>query len=52
MAATTALDEALKRTNLSRSNQMEMLTFRFSDGQLYGINVLQDYRDSGKSPPF
>lgn len=38
---TTSLDEALKRTNLSRSNQMEMLTFRLSDGQLYGINVFK-----------
>ncbi len=41
MATTTALDEALKRTSLSRSNQMEMLTFRLSDGQLYGINVFK-----------
>lgn len=41
MAATTALDEALKRSSLSRSNQMEMLTFRLSDGQLYGINVFK-----------
>lgn len=41
MASTTALDEALKRTSLSRSNQMEMLTFRLSDGQLYGINVFK-----------
>lgn len=41
MATTTTLDEALKRTNLSRSNQMEMLTFRLSDGQLYGINVFK-----------
>ncbi len=38
---TNSLDEALKRTNLSRSNQMEMLTFRLSDGQLYGINVFK-----------
>lgn len=37
----TSLDEALKRTSLSRSNQMEMLTFRLSDGQLYGINVFK-----------
>jgi two-component system, chemotaxis family, chemotaxis protein CheV len=41
MAAATSLDEALKRTSLSRSNQMEMLTFRLSDGQLYGINVFK-----------
>ncbi len=38
---TTSLDEALKRTSLSRSNQMEMLTFRLSDKQLYGINVFK-----------
>ena len=37
----SSLDEALKRTSLSRSNQMEMLTFRLSDGQLYGINVFK-----------
>ncbi len=37
----TAIDEAIKRTSLSRSNQMEMLTFRLSDGQLYGINVFK-----------
>ena len=37
----TALDEALKRSNLSRSNQMEMLTFRLSDNQIYGINVFK-----------
>ncbi len=37
----TAFDEAIKRTNLSRSNQMEMLTFRLSDNQLYGINVFK-----------
>ena len=41
MATTTSLDEALKRTSLSRTNQMEMLTFRLSDGQLYGINVFK-----------
>lgn len=41
MATTTSLDEALKRTSLSRSNQMEMLTFRLSDKQLYGINVFK-----------
>lgn len=41
MAITTTLDEALKRTSLSRTNQMEMLTFRLSDGQLYGINVFK-----------
>ena len=37
----TSLDEALQRTGLSRSNQMEMLTFRLTDGQLYGINVFK-----------
>ena len=39
MAST--LDEALQRTNLSLSNQMEMLTFRLTDNQLYGINVFK-----------
>ena len=37
----TSLDEALQRTNLSQSNQMEMLTFRLTDEQLYGINVFK-----------
>nr|WP_320050303.1 chemotaxis protein [uncultured Desulfuromonas sp.] len=35
------LYEAATRTSLSQSNQMEMLTFRLSDGQLYGINVFK-----------
>lgn len=35
------LDEAIRRSNLSNSNQMEMLTFRLSDNQLYGINVFK-----------
>jgi two-component system chemotaxis response regulator CheV len=39
MAST--LDEALQRTKLSQSNQMEMLTFRLTDDQLYGINVFK-----------
>ncbi|CAH2030780.1 chemotaxis protein CheV [Trichlorobacter ammonificans] len=39
--SSSTLDEALKRTSLSRSNQMEMLTFRLTDGQLYGINVFK-----------
>ncbi len=39
MAST--LDEALQRSNLSQSNQMEMLTFRLTDNQLYGINVFK-----------
>jgi two-component system, chemotaxis family, chemotaxis protein CheV len=39
MAST--LDEALQRSNLSQSNQMEMLTFRLTDTQLYGINVFK-----------
>lgn len=38
---TSSLDEALQRTNLSQSNQMEMLTFRLTDNQLYGINVFK-----------
>ncbi|HIJ94808.1 MAG TPA: chemotaxis protein CheV [Desulfuromonadales bacterium] len=37
----SSLDEALQRTNLSQSNQMEMLTFRLTDNQLYGINVFK-----------
>jgi len=37
----SSLDEALQRINLSQSNQMEMLTFRLTDNQLYGINVFK-----------
>ncbi len=37
----STLDEALQRTKLSQSNQMEMLTFRLTDDQLYGINVFK-----------
>ncbi|MDA8428750.1 MAG: chemotaxis protein [Geobacteraceae bacterium] len=37
----SSLDEALQRTKLSQSNQMEMLTFRLTDQQLYGINVFK-----------
>lgn len=37
----TSLDEALQRSNLAQSNQMEMLTFRLTDNQLYGINVFK-----------
>lgn len=37
----TSLDEALQRSSLSQSNQMEMLTFRLTDNQLYGINVFK-----------
>jgi len=36
-----SLDEAIRRSTLSSSNQMEMLTFRLTDGQLYGINVFK-----------
>ncbi|SHI92206.1 two-component system, chemotaxis family, response regulator CheV [Malonomonas rubra DSM 5091] len=36
-----SLDEAIRRSKLSSSNQMEMLTFRLTDGQLYGINVFK-----------
>ncbi|HQB39634.1 MAG TPA: chemotaxis protein [Deltaproteobacteria bacterium] len=36
-----AFDEAVRRMNLSSSNQMEMLTFRLTDNQLYGINVFK-----------
>jgi len=35
------LEEAMRRTSLSSSNQMEMLSFRLSDNQLYGINVFK-----------
>ncbi|MFA7405070.1 MAG: chemotaxis protein [Pelobacteraceae bacterium] len=37
----SSLEEALQRTNLSQTNQMEMLTFRLTDNQLYGINVFK-----------
>ena len=37
----SSLDEALQRSKLSESNQMEMLTFRLTDNQLYGINVFK-----------
>lgn len=37
----SSLDEALQRSNLSQANQMEMLTFRLTDNQLYGINVFK-----------
>ena len=37
----SSLEEALQRTSLSHSNQMEMLTFRLTDRQLYGINVFK-----------
>jgi two-component system chemotaxis response regulator CheV len=37
----SSLDEALQRSNLSQSNQMEMLSFRLTDNQLYGINVFK-----------
>lgn len=37
----SSLDEALQRSSLSLSNQMEMLTFRLTDNQLYGINVFK-----------
>jgi two-component system chemotaxis response regulator CheV len=35
------LEEAMRRTSLSSSNQMEILSFRLSDNQLYGINVFK-----------
>ena len=38
---TNSLDEAIRRSKLSSSNQMEMLTFRLTDNQLYGINVFK-----------
>ncbi len=33
--------EVNQRTNLAFSNEMEMLTFYLSDGQLYGLNVFK-----------
>jgi len=36
-----SLDEAIRRSKLSSTNQMEMLTFRLTDDQLYGINVFK-----------
>lgn len=38
---TNSLEEAIQRSKLSSSNQMEMLTFRLTDHQLYGINVFK-----------
>ncbi|MBF0537040.1 MAG: chemotaxis protein CheV [Nitrospirae bacterium] len=35
------MDEVQRQTNLSLGNQMEMLTFHLSDGQLYAINVFK-----------
>lgn len=37
----SAIDEAVQRTSLSLSNQMEMLVFRLTDRQFYGINVFK-----------
>lgn len=37
----STIEEAVQRTNLSLSNQMEMLVFRLTDKQLYGINVFK-----------
>ncbi len=41
MSSETIMDSVERRTNLALSNQMEMLTFTLSDGQLYGINVFK-----------
>ncbi|MBN2645654.1 MAG: chemotaxis protein CheV [Desulfuromonadaceae bacterium] len=41
MTNDATLQEVLTRTSLSSSNQMEMLTFRLTDRQLYGINVFK-----------
>ncbi|KJU84145.1 chemotaxis protein CheW [Candidatus Magnetobacterium bavaricum] len=35
------MEEVQRQTNLSLGNQMEMLTFHLSDGQLYAINVFK-----------
>jgi len=37
----STIDEAAQRTSLSISNQMEMLIFRLTDDQFYGINVFK-----------
>jgi len=37
----STIDEAAQRTSLSISNQMEMLIFRLTDNQFYGINVFK-----------
>lgn len=37
----STIHEAEQRSNLSLTNQMEMLTFRLTDTQLYGINVFK-----------
>ena len=37
----STIDEAVQRTTLSMSNQMEMLIFRLTDNQFYGINVFK-----------
>ncbi|MBV5326793.1 MAG: chemotaxis protein CheV [Chlorobium sp.] len=37
----SSFDEAVQRTSLSMSNQMEMLIFRLTDNQFYGINVFK-----------
>ncbi len=41
MKADTTIQEAITRSSLSSSNHMEMLTFRLTDGQMYGINVFK-----------
>lgn len=41
MQTDTTIQEAITRSSLSSSNHMEMLTFRLTDGQLYGINVFK-----------
>jgi two-component system chemotaxis response regulator CheV len=38
---TDSIDEAIRRSKLSSTNNMEMLTFRLTDNQLYGINVFK-----------
>lgn len=41
MARDELMAEVDKRTRLAFSNEMEMLTFWLSDGQLYGLNVFK-----------
>lgn len=37
----SSIDEAIQRSSLSLTNQMEMLTFKLTDEQFYGINVFK-----------
>lgn len=41
MSATNFMNDVNRRANLAFSNEMEMLTFFLTDGQLYGLNVFK-----------